>query len=283
MKKSTVTLFYKNQRVKMMNHKSEPWWALRDMVRIFNFPNISKLSEKLDKETCKLFLAEACNIFGEYVSTKEMYFVNKRGLEKVLSLAGDEEKAEDFRIWLENEILPNLEKLSDVDKNTSNTKNNLSVHASLQKAQMLIRIAENKAVPYGEQLRLLDLAVKELTGAGLNLENLNGVQPIDDVKIVDIMELPEVVGFIHGKQTKIVDGVKVDYLTADMMAEKWRNPSNNTFKGKDFSELANDYGYKEPKFGYWQRVMTPDGEAREFMYFDGSMLDYMNKKFGRVA
>ena len=277
LKGTTVALFYKNQRVKMMNHQSEPWWALRDMVRIFNFPNISKLSEKLDKETCKLFLADQSDILGKHAKTQKMYFVNKIGLEKILTLADDKEKAEEFRIWIETEVLPNLEKLLDIAENTPTTKNNLSVAANLQKAQMLIRIAENKATPHNEQIRLLDMAVRELTGTGFNLDITVNAKPID------IMELPEVVVFIHKKETKLVDGVKVNYITADMIAKKWRTFFDNTFDGKAFSEIANEFGYKNPKFGYWQRVMTPDGEAREFMYFDGTVLDYINKKFGRVA
>ena len=286
-KSNTVVLFYENQCVKMTKFISEPWWALRDLVRIFKFPNISNLSRKLDSETCKLFVADVCDNSGTHLGTRKTYFVNKSGLEKVLTLADDKEKVEDFRMWIENEVLPNIEELLDVVKNTPTMKNHLSIHASLQKAQMLIRIAEHKAVPYGEQLRLLDLAAQELTGAGLSLEVINDVQPINSAEPVavceDITELPEVVGFIRKKETKVVDGVKVNYLTADMMAKKWRNPTDKSFSGKDFSELADDYGYKEPKFGYWQRVMTPDGEAREFMYLDGTMLDYMNKKFGRVA
>ena len=77
---------------------------------------------------------------------------------------------------------------------------------------------------------------------------------------------------------------EVQFLPADMMALKWRTPNeHDTFSGEDFSELADEYGYKTSKYGFWQKVMTPQGEAREFMYIDGTMLDYLYRKYQRVA
>ena len=168
MQRSTVTLLYDGQSVKMARIAGKPWWALRDMCRIFDFGNISHFANRLDKEDCKIFSVD----FGDKLGARKVYFVNKNGLDKALTLAVDEDKAAHFKTWIENEILPNFDKLITFEA-VKAVKNNLSIQASFQKAQMLIRIAENKAVPHSEQLRLLDMAVQELTGAGLNTNEVS--------------------------------------------------------------------------------------------------------------
>ncbi len=260
------TLYYSGQKLRTIQIEDSHWWAIHDVSRIIKLVRYEKFKDKLSDEEKKIVVVKNSNGRGG----SRLTFINKSALYAFLNRSYRHEAVE-FQHWLESEIGVNF---SDIQEQN---KKSLSVAANLQKAQMLIRIAENKATPYNEQIRLLDMAVRELTGTGFNLDMTINAKPID------IMELPEVVGFIHKKETKLVDGVKVNYITADMMAKKWRTFFDNTFDGKAFSEIANEFGYKNPKFGYWQRVMTPDGEAREFMYFDGTVLDYINKKFSRVA
>lgn len=271
------TFDYDGQKLRAAMVENSLWWSLHDVSAIIKIPKTyHAFAQKLSSKEKKIIILENANRHGGsrmiFISPAKVYtFLNRSYRPEAVKL----------QRWIE-EKFPDIFNSETEAEFKAETKS--SIQASLQKAQMLIRIAEHKAVPLDEQLRLLDLAVKELTGVGLNLDEVTSLKAaVEKTTGVDIMDLPEVVGFIKEKTTKTVDGVTVNYLTADMMAKKWREPSDIAFSCKDFSEFADEYGYKSPKFGFWQRVMTPDGEAREFMYIEGTMLDYMSKKVGRVA
>ena len=269
------TLDYNGQKVRITQIEGNRWYSLCDVCKkVLGFVHFEKFSKNLNIDEKKKVSVLNSRGFGGM----QMYFINEKGLLKVLELSGRPE-AEDFKRWLTNEVGVDFTEIQ------TNVRSKVSIQASLQKAQMLIRIAENKAVPHSEQLRLLDMAVQELTGAGLNTNEVLSIrQSVEKIVRADITDLPEVVGFIQEKETKDVNGCLIDFLPADMMALKWRTPNeHDTFSGEDFSELADEYGYKTSKYGFWQRVMTPQGEAREFMYIDGTMLDYLCKKYQRVA
>ena len=266
-------LDYKGQKIRTTLIDGERWWSLHDVsIAAETTTKYYAYSKKLNDNEKKIVVITHSNKRGgaKYI------FVNESALYNFLNRSYNP-KAVEFQKWLETEIGLDFSSIQIKEKLNS------SIQASLQKAQMLIRIAENKAVPHSEQLRLLDMAAKILTGTGFNTDEvLKAKQSIEKDAHRDIMDLPEVVGFIREKETKSVNGCLVDFLPAEMMAIKWRSP-NEKFNGKDFNELANEDGYKTSQFGFWQRVMTPQGEAREFMYIDGTLLDYVNKKRNRVA
>ena len=66
----------------------------------------------------------------------------------------------------------------------------------------MIRAAEHKAVPKSEQLRLLSMAIKDLTGTELNLSASQKGQA------VSLMDLPEVFGASRKAKLKTSDGAK---------------------------------------------------------------------------
>ena len=279
---ATAFLTYKGQALKMVQFEDESWWALRDMCRIFDFNNVTTLAGRIDEDNRKMFLAES-GIGGAH-GTHRSYFVNKAGLDQALTFVRDKEEATEFKTWIEKEILPNLDRYKPSEEVAKNLKGSLSLHASFHKAQMLIRIAENKAVPHSEQLRLLSIAAQLLTGTGFSAEKENVLedaqsadeanQPEEENMPRDIMDLPEVVGFIHNTEEIVENGFKVYYYPAEVKSHSWCY-SRKRLSLEEFNELANTYGFKIPELGYWKRVMTPKGEAREFMYAHGGLIDFI--------
>ena len=244
------TLNYNGQKLRTAIVEGNRLWAIYDVSKIIKASKAYyNFSQKLSDEEKKIIIVDNAKRHGG----SRLIFVSNSALYTFLNRSYHPEAVK-FQHWIE-------EKFPDIFKSELEVKSTpkSSIQAILQKAQMLIRIAEHKAVPLNEQLRLLDLATKELTGTGLDLEKTFDVDPIN------ILELPEVVGFIHEKVTQSINGKATDYLPAELMVIKWREFLNNTFDAKYFSELADEFGYKNPEFGFWKKVLTPDGEAREFM------------------
>ena len=70
------------------------------------------------------------------------------------------------------------------------------VDVNLRRVGLMIRAAEHKAVPHSEQLRLLNMAVRDLTGTEINLT------PSKPTAALTLMGLPEVFGAITKRNTK---------------------------------------------------------------------------------
>ena len=198
-------LNYKGKPVRVVQIDGERWWSLSDVCyRILHYSSYHNIANRhLKPEESKTLFLD--NVIG--LNRRRLRFVNDEGLRKLLSYAIKPE-VESFKHWLETEHgFKFCEKKFSasvlLDDKTARTqiKKAPSAEASLQKAQMLIRIAEHKAVPHGEQLRLLSLAVEELTGTGLKLDKLVSTKYLQSAFDPEIMKLPEALGFAYKKKT----------------------------------------------------------------------------------
>ena len=259
---------------KILNYNGQPlrqvelidgtiMWSLRDVCKILGYKSIAgSVTRRL--KGCHQRTAVIKND-GSFRGIK-LIFIDKSGMAKLMN----DPQAADFRKWFEEAT-----GIKSVDVECKPQQQSLplslaqtSVEARIQQAQMLIRIAEHKAVPQDEQLRLLNMAVQALTGGNTVVANPN------------IMDLPEVIGVLRDKQIENIKGCQIEFLPAELMAKKWRTENDtDEFNGEKFNEIAEEFGYKTPQYGFWEEVTTPQGKAREFMYINGSMLDYLRKKW----
>ena len=270
-------LIYNEYKVRITHIRGKRYWSLPDVGSIIGMRKYYNFSNRLagdEKKTLTL---------GEH--GLRMIFINESALYTFLKRYNSP-KAVEFQNWIELELDENNAE-EPIDENnigimqeTKPSKPSYSIQARLQKAQMLIRIAEHKVTPQDEQLRLLDLAVQELTGAGIDASHVKSKISPSTTAEDDLMKLPEVIGCINKKHTENIRGCLIDFLPASLIAETWRTYSNQkAFDAKDFNEIANKNGYKTSKFGFWKKVSTPQGDAREFMYIDGTLIDYARRKF----
>lgn len=269
---------YKGSVIRTTNIGNSRFWKLSDVCSIIGVKTL-EVSKKLTLNE-KHYLA-----IPHLKGGHRTIFISDMTLDKILKEAENYyPEAGNIKNWLEvskpvSRPITDLSvpKVSKVSKPQA-VKTDLSIQASLQKAQMLIRIAEHKVVPQEEQFRLLDLATQELMKIGVDPSQINQkfslTTPTNEE---DLMKLPEVVGVITEKQTLNFKGCLITFFPAELMAEKWRSP-NDKFTAKDFSDVADENSYKTPKFGFWQKVMTPQGEAREFMYIDGTIIEYIFRR-----
>lgn len=266
---------YKGKAIRVSFIGNKRLWNMRDVCNSIDVQFI-RVSHTLTFDE-KYYLG-----VSHFGGGHKMLFISDETLNKILHSAKDlYPEAVSFAKWLLSKPVPRPVTdlpVSKVSKPQA-VKTDLSIQASLQKAQMLIRIAEHKAVPQNEQIWLLDLAVKELTGIGVDTSQINQKFSLTTTPTneEDLMKLPEVVGVITEKQTLNFKGCLITFFPAELMAEKWRSP-NDKFTAKDFSDVADENSYKTPKFGFWQKVMTPQGEAREFMYIDGTIIEYIFRR-----
>lgn len=107
-----------------------------------------------------------------------------------LILGSKLESAKRFKRWVTSEILPSIRKTGSYTVHKKEPpEEELSVAVEMQKAAMLLRAAEHKAIPKGEQLKLLNMAVKILTGKELDFS----ASQEEPQKIMSLMKLPEVI------------------------------------------------------------------------------------------
>ena len=164
--------------VRVIGDFDNPRFCLSDVCKILELPQVAKVVQRLDKDVLSTHPLETAG------GIQQMYFVNEDGLYDLI-LDSRKPAAKKFRKWVTNEVLPSIRKTS-----SYSLLNKPSVEAGLQKVGLLVRVAEHKAVPQSEQLRLLNMAVRELTGTELNIG-----KALQDLEL-GIMELPEVFGKI---------------------------------------------------------------------------------------
>lgn len=268
--KEVRVLNYNRQMLRTINDMNVTWCAVLDICRILGFRRVQDIVRKMHGKNCKVFEVKHPNTFG----AMKLTFVNPQGLQKMISFS-EKPEAEDFKRWAEYGEFPDVGKIEESVENTPV----MSVQATLQKAQMLIRLAEHKAVPQDEQLRLLSLAAEELTGVGFNTGNI--VEPIittEHSTEPDIMSLPEVFGYIREKVTKQVDGCFVDFYPAKLLVKRMARRNCHFDGAKAFNDSANENNFKTPYHGIWEKVTTPNGDAREFLYLDGLLTDFIARR-----
>ena len=220
-------LYYNRQPVRVVQINGSRWWVLCDVTKILKYANTYHATRFLDSSEKQIALVN----FDDSVS--RVNIVNDAGLQKVIQNSSVHESV-DFKQWVAYGALPPIQK-NDEDLNTPpvkvnhktnvpvKTKHKFSIEVALQKAALFVRMAEHKAIPKSEQLRLLDMALKELTDAGLDIDTPSVKhiaekisEPIEKAPVPakvynSIMDLPEVVGVLN-KAQHIETNIKHSYL-----------------------------------------------------------------------
>ena len=198
-------------------------------------------------------------IQGTLGGVQNMTVINEAGLYKLI-FASKLPKAIEFSDWVCEEVLPSIRKTGSYA-----LPNKPSVEAGLQRVGLLVRVAEHKAVPQSEQLRLLNMVVRELTGTELNLDKSS--QETKGMEL-GIMELPEVFGMIKRKHSKKFGKYTFYFYPVTEIADRLG------ISPMKFNQYADEHGLKCLRNGFWERVKTPQGDAREFMYTQEVTLQY---------
>ncbi|MCX4256469.1 MAG: BRO family protein [Oscillospiraceae bacterium] len=255
---------YEERDIRTLLIDDEPWWVLKDVCEVLSLGGSHKVSERLDEDERSLI-----PLADKRGRNQKTTVINESGLYSVI-LRSDKPKAKSFKRWITHEVLPALRKTGSYSMQDEPAPPP-SVETGLQRAGLIIRAAEHKAVPQSEQLRLLDIAIRDLTGKGLDHT------PVADIQAKSLMELPEVTGALKkGCRKKISIGlggsttVQLYTLTeiADMAGV---SPT-------EFNRFADKHGLKKPYNGEWFRVNTTSGEAREFLYLKDVIREFTREE-----
>ena len=245
---------YGEREVRTLLIDDDPWWVLVDVCRVLELSSTTHVAERLDDDE-KMTLNLAKGHSGRRGGAQRMLVINESGLYSVI-LRSDKAEAKAFKRWITHEVLPTIRKTGQYAVSEAEPRPQLSVETGLQRAGLIIRAAEHKAVPQSEQLRLLDIAVRDLTGTSLNLTPPAPML----VSAVGLMDLPETVGALKKGRTKKARGSTVAYHTLSEIADL------AGVSEAEFNDFAETHGLKTGADGEWVRVNTPSGPAREFLY-----------------
>ena len=190
---------------------------------------------------------------------QKVIIINEAGLYKFI-FASKLPKAVEFSDWVCEDVIPSIRKTG-----SYSLPSRSSVEAGLQRVGLLVRVAEHKAVPQSEQFRLLNMAVRELTGTELNF----GKSPQESQSMeLGIMDLPEIFGVIKRKKSKKFGKYMFYFYPVIEIADMIGVPPLK------FNKFADEHGLKCARNGFWERTKTPQGDAREFTYTQEVTLQY---------
>lgn len=246
---------YGEQDVRTVLIEDNPWWVLTDVCRVLELGSPHKVAARLDEDERNQI--PVIDSMGRQQATN---IINESGLYSVI-LRSDKAEAKEFKRWITHEVLPAIRKTGSYSM--PEVERELSVETGLQRAGLIIRAAEHRAVPQSEQLRLLDMAIRDLTGKGLDLT------PHVDTRSLPLMELPEVTGVLKKGKTKKGKGYNVQFYTLTEIADMAGTSA------AEFNEFAETHDLKNTVLnGEWVRVNAPQGEAREFLYASFVLQEY---------
>lgn len=244
---------YGEQEVRTLVIDTDPWWVLTDVCRVLLLSNSRMVAARLDEDE-KMTVSLADSHSGQRGGAQKRIIINESGLYSVI-LRSDKPEAKKFKRWITHEVLPAIRKTGQYIAPEAENRFEPSVETGLQRAGLIIRAAEHRAVPQSEQLRLLDMAVRDLTGTSLNLSPQQAV-----MSTVSLMDLPETFGVLKKGKVKKARGSSVAYLTLSEIADKAGTSE------AEFNDFADIHNLKDGLNGEWVRVNTPSGPAREFLY-----------------
>ena len=226
--------------VRTVEVDSEVWFVAKDVCDILDIQNTTQAIQNLDEDEQSMF----------YIGRQgEANIISEPGLYK-LAFKSKKPEAKKFVRWVTHTVLPNIRQTGHFGTSEP------SVESGLQRAGLIIRAAEHRAVPQSEQLRLLSIAVKDLTGTELNWSAPQKCQA------VGLMDLPEVFGVLKKGKTKNFGRGKgsVQFYCILEIADALRIAPSK------FNDFADAHDLKVGYNGEWVRVETAQGEAREFVY-----------------
>lgn len=138
----------------------EVWFVAKDVCDILEIKNHKDTIKALDDDE-----KSGVEITDPHGRKQVTNIISEPGLYK-LTFKSHKPEAKKFTRWVTHTVLPAIRqtgRFSVVEEAEP------SVETGLQRVGLIIRAAEHKAVPQSEQLRLLSIAVKDLTGTELNL------------------------------------------------------------------------------------------------------------------
>ena len=247
--------------VRTVEINGEVWFVAKDVCDILKIANSRDAISTLDDDEKNIVAITDGNRGNPNTS-----IISEPGLYR-LAFKSRKKEAKKFVRWVTHEVLPAIRqtgRFSVVEEAEP------SVETGLQRIGLIIRTAEHKAVPQSEQLRLLSIAVKDLTGTELNLKC-----PVSQkCQLLSLMDLPEIFGAVKKGKVKNFGRGKgsVRFYSileiADMLIV---TPS-------ELNDFADEHGLKSRYNGEWVRVKTSQGEAREFVYLLSTFSGYCKKE-----
>ena len=253
---SEIKLFnYGDNAVRTIEIDGEVWFVAKDVCDILDIQNTTQAIQNLDEDERSMF----------YIGRQgEANIISEPGLYK-LAFRSKKPEAKKFVRWVTHEVLPEIRKTGSFGFNVSESPIDTepSVDAGLQRIGLIIRAAEHKAVPQSEQLRLLSMAVKGLTGTELDLTP-------QSCQVLGLMDLPEVFGTLKKGKTESFGRGKGSvrfYSLLEIADALGIAPS-------EFNDYADEHNLKSGCNGEWVRVKTAQGEAREFLYLRNVVVEY---------
>lgn len=251
---------YEENDVRTLIIDGEPWWVLADVCAVLDLSEPHRVAARLDEDE------KGRTSITTLGGAQNMNIVNESGLYSVI-LRSDKPEAKTFKRWITHEVLPALRKTGSY----SLERPAPSAETGLQRAGLIIRAAEHKAVPQSEQLRLLDMAVRDLTGTGLNLT------PVTDTREVSLMDLPEAIGVLKKGTRKKFSGTFGGHMTVQFYTLTEIADMAGVAPAA-FNCFADEHNLKKSPNGEWVRVSTSTGEAREFLYLQDVIREYFAKE-----
>lgn len=245
---------YGEQEVRTVLIDDDPWWVLADVCGVLNLKQPHRVASRLDEDE------KGRTQMTTPGGSQDMTVINESGLYSVI-LRSDKQEAKAFKRWVTHEVLPAIRKSGKYVVPAA--KPQMSVETGLQRAGLIIRAAEHKAVPQSEQLRLLNIAIKDLTGTGINF-----TPDAQQTMPVSLMDLPETTGILKKGKTKRNGRYSIQFHTLTEIADM------AGVSAVAFNDFAEARGIKNTLNGEWVRVNTPQGEAREFLYANFVLKQY---------
>ncbi len=244
---------YGEQEVRTILIDDNPWWVLVDVCRVLDLKQPHRVASRLDEDERTL-----STVIDRMGRSQKTTVINESGLYSVI-LRSDKVEAKAFKRWITHEVLPTIRKTGSY---LAPAEPQFSVETGLQRAGLILRAAEHKAVPQNEQLRLLNIAIRDLTGTELNLI------PAQNTQVQGLMDLPETIGTIKKGKSKKYGKNSVQFYTLSEIADM------AGVSPVEFNSFADAYDIKGGYNGIWERVRTPQGEAREFLYLSDVIRQY---------
>lgn len=253
---------YKSNTVRTVQIGDEIWFVAKDVCDILELTNAREAIKSLDNdEKSSVRISDGTSPKG---GNPNFNIISEPGLYK-LAFKSHKPEAKNFVRWVTHEVLPEIRKTGSFGFNVSESPIDTepSVDAGLQRIGLIIRAAEHKAVPQSEQLRLLSMAVKGLTGTELDLTP-------QSCQVLGLMDLPEVFGTLKKGKTESFGRGKGSvrfYSLLEIADALGIAPS-------EFNDYADEHNLKSGCNGEWVRVKTAQGEAREFLYLRNVVVEY---------
>lgn len=227
--------------VRVVTIDGDPWFVGKDVAAVLGYSNPQKaIRDHVDAED--MTVNEMFTVNG----TKGI-LINESGLYSLI-FGSTLPAAKKFKRWVTAEVLPAIRKTGAYVAPP--------VDVNLQRVGLMIRAAEHKAVPQSEQLRLLNMAVRDLTGTEINLT------PSKPTAALTLMDLPEVFGAITKRKTKRYQSQFGKFFSIQLIpVQEVADTLGTTIQ--DFDAWAKERGLKSARCGEWERVKS----GREFMYY----------------